>query len=265
MCTAWQKMKKLLRAIQPAGVVPSPAIDPTAGVAGVVCWRPTAASSSRFPEPHAGLEASPTVAGSSAVAIIWAALVHLQLKAPNQGHAFSAVYRQSPPSTRMTVSQFPYFLKELHLCGRDTSALTKPGSNERALNQPQPQSGRLGFVLQMFIRAKVGPLPALFGSPRPREMPFWDRMPWPTNCQMPFCTYFHRCRWSLQLFSGSSSRATIVSWWPRSGWGGSGFQSCKSVVAACHGASQTVETSCHSWEVRFGTPTPVAWGPTHSW
>ncbi|KAL7401322.1 hypothetical protein ABVT39_026370 [Epinephelus coioides] len=65
-------------------------------------------------------------------AIIRAALAHLQLNA-GQGQAPSAFHRRNPPSAKITVPHSLDFLKELHSCWRDTSALTRPGSDEWAL------------------------------------------------------------------------------------------------------------------------------------
>lgn len=57
--------------------------------------------------------------------IIRVALVRLHLDTLDQGHALGAFHRWNPPSTKVMVLQSPDFLKELHLCWRDTSALTK--------------------------------------------------------------------------------------------------------------------------------------------
>ncbi|KAL7397060.1 hypothetical protein ABVT39_016128 [Epinephelus coioides] len=66
-------------------------------------------------------------------AIIRAAMAHLQLDAPSQGQAPSAFHRRNPPSVKVMVPHSPDFLKELHSCWRDTSALTRLGSDEWAL------------------------------------------------------------------------------------------------------------------------------------
>ena len=106
-----EQKKELLRAIQPAGVVPSLAVDPTQGlplpVSGIAGSRVAGSSHLSDRTSRRGCE------DSSAAVISQAALECLRLNTLYQGHSFSTYYGQNPSSTRVTVSQSTDFLKEL--------------------------------------------------------------------------------------------------------------------------------------------------------
>ena len=144
-----EEMKALLLGLQPAGRMPHAAATATRGSPLPVDDAISiAASSSQFNDSEQVELATPTVAGSSHSsasgsrrgsedssmgAIIRAALARLQLDAPTEGKAPSAFYRRNPPPAKTVVPHSPDFLKELHSCWADTSAFTRPGSDERAL------------------------------------------------------------------------------------------------------------------------------------
>ena len=143
-----EQMKALLLSLQPAGGMTHAVGAATQGSPLPVDDAISiAASSSQFCDSQPGLT-TPTAAGSSHSsasgsrqgsgdssmgAIIRAALARLQLDAPSEGKAPSAFYRRNPPPAKTRVPQSQDFLRELHSCWGDTSALTRPGSDERAL------------------------------------------------------------------------------------------------------------------------------------
>lgn len=144
-----EEMKALLLSLQPAGGMPRAAAVATQGSPLPVDDAISiAASSSQFNDfEQVGLT-TPSAAGSSHSsasgsrrssedssmgAIIRAALARLQLDTPTEGKAPSAFYRRNPPPAKTVVPPSPDFLKELHSCWADTSAFTRPGSDERAL------------------------------------------------------------------------------------------------------------------------------------
>ncbi|KAL7371344.1 hypothetical protein ABVT39_025162 [Epinephelus coioides] len=143
-----EQMKVLLMSPQPVGGMAPPAVVPAQeSPLPLDDALSIAASLSQFrdsqgsPAPlmaagssHSSAQSSRQGSDDSSMgAIIRAALAHLQLDAPSQGQAPSAFHRRNPPSAKVTVPHSPDFLKELHSCWRDTSALTRPGSDEWAL------------------------------------------------------------------------------------------------------------------------------------
>lgn len=93
--------------------------------------------------------------------IIWQALARLQLDAPSQGQAPSVFHRRNPSLAKVTVLHSPDFLKELHSCWRDTSTLTRPGSDERALAAMEDTKS----VGLLHMPAVEPPIAALFVAP----------------------------------------------------------------------------------------------------
>ncbi|KAL7382764.1 hypothetical protein ABVT39_027319 [Epinephelus coioides] len=141
----------------------------------LVGWHLIAASSSQFWDSQGNLPPL-TAAGSSHFsvqsswrgsddssmgAIIREALACLQLDASSQGQAPSTFHRCNPSSSKVTVLHSPDFLKELHSCWRDTSSLTRPGSDERALAAMEDAKS-VGLLHMPVVEP---PIAALFVAP----------------------------------------------------------------------------------------------------